>query len=90
MMRRPARSAPRKLNPVNITFETRVKNLLKGEIKSRGMSYAMLATKLSWLGVHETERNLSNKISRSAFSATFLLQCLDAIGCNAIRVRNDG
>jgi hypothetical protein len=54
------------------------------------MSYAMLATKLSRLGIKETERNLSNKISRGGFSAAFLIQCLDAIGCTSFRVRNDG
>ena len=67
-----------------------MKNLLKGELKGRGMSYAMLATKLSRLGIKETERNLSNKISRGGFSAAFLIQCLDAIGCTSFGVRNDG
>jgi hypothetical protein len=69
----------RKLNPVNVEWETKAKNLLKAELKRKGVTYAELATKLAELDVHETERNLNNKISRGGFSAAFLLQCLAAI-----------
>ena len=71
---------PRKTNPINVEYETKAKNLLKAELKRRGMTYAELAEKLAEMGVHETERNLNNKISRGGFTAAFLLQCLDAIG----------
>lgn len=70
----------RKLNPLNLEYETRAKNLLKGELKRRGISYAQLAEKLTAAGIPETERNLNNKISRGGFTAAFLLQCLEAIG----------
>jgi Domain of unknown function (DUF6471) len=56
-----------------------VKNLLKGELKRRGITYAGLAEKLAAIGVVENERNLNNKISRGGFTAAFLLQCLTAI-----------
>jgi hypothetical protein len=72
--------ATRKDNPVNVEYETRAKNLLKAELKRKGVTYAQLAEKLAGLDIHETERNLNNKISRGGFSAAFLLQCLDAIG----------
>ena len=36
------------------------------------------------MGVHETERNINNKISRGGFSATFLIQCLVAIGTERV------
>jgi len=36
--------------------------------------------------VQETERNLNNKISRGGFSATFLIQCLEAIGCESVQL----
>jgi len=39
------------------------------------MTYAQLVEKLAAIGVHETERNLNNKISRGGFSAAFLVQC---------------
>lgn len=74
-------------NPVNVEYETRAKNLLKGELKRKGVTYAQLSEKLAVLGVTETERNLNNKISRGGFTAAFLLQCLEAIGVDDFRVR---
>ena len=76
----------RKTNPVNVEFETKAKNLLKAELKRKGITYAQLAAKLAEMGVHETERNLNNKISRGGFPASFLLQCLEAIGAHEIRL----
>jgi len=76
----------RKDLPVNVEYETKAKNLLKAELKRRGVTYAQLAAKLGELGIHETERNLNNKISRGGFSAAFLLQCLDAVGTSEVRV----
>lgn len=66
----------RKDDPATVQYETQAKNLLKAELKRKGLTYAQLAEKLEAIGVHETERNLNNKISRGGFSAAFLLQCL--------------
>ena len=74
----------RKADPVNVEYETRAKNLLKGELKRRGLTYAQLAEKLAEIGVSENERNLNNKISRGGFTAAFLLQCLEAIGARSL------
>ena len=76
----------RKTNPVNIEYETKAKNLLKAELKRKGITYAQLAAKLAEIGVHETERNLNNKISRGGFSAAFLIQCLEAVGVREARL----
>lgn len=73
-------------NPVTQEWETRAKNLLKGELKRRGITYAQLAGRLQELGVTETERNLNNKISRGGFTAAFLLQCLTAIGVTQLHL----
>ncbi len=78
--------ATRKDNPVNVEYETQAKNLLKAELKRKGVTYAQLAAKLEEMGIHETERNLNNKISRGGFTAAFLIQCLDAIDANSIRI----
>ena len=75
-----------KFDPVNVEYETRAKNLLKGELKRRGVTYAQLAEKLASIGVTENERNLNNKISRGGFTAAFLFQCLDAIGAQSLRL----
>ena len=79
--------ASRKLDPVNVEYETLAKNLLKGELKRRGVTYAQLVEKLAALGVHDSERNLTNKISRGGFSAAFLLQCLGAIGAATLALK---
>ncbi len=76
----------RKLNPVNLEFEELAKNILKSELKRKGVTYAQLAEKLARLGVHDTERNLNNKISRGGFTAAFLFQCMVAIGVNEVRL----
>jgi hypothetical protein len=75
-----------KNNPLTQEYEEKAKNLLKGELKRRGITYASLVEKLAAIGVQETERNLANKISRGGFTGAFLLQCLEAIGAKEVRV----
>ena len=81
--------AERKKNPINVAYETKAKNILKGELKRRGITYAELAEKLAGLGILENERNLNNKISRGGFSAAFFLECLEAIACQTVRLSED-
>lgn len=38
------------------------------------------------MGVKETGKNLSNKISRGGFTAGFMIMCLEAIGAKAVRI----
>ncbi|MER9844863.1 DUF6471 domain-containing protein [Mesorhizobium australicum] len=76
----------RKDDPQTVEYETKAKNLLKSELKRKGVTYAQLAEKLATMDIHETERNLNNKISRGGFSAAFLLQCLEAIGASSLRL----
>ena len=78
--------ASRKLDPVNVEYEALAKNLLKGELKRRGVTYGQLVEKLAVIGVHDSERNLTNKISRGGFTAAFLLQCMVAIGSQGVRL----
>ena len=73
-------------SPVTKEYEEKAKNLLKGELKRRGLTYADLVQKLSEIGVSETERNLNNKISRGGFTAAFFLECLYAIGCGTLHL----
>jgi hypothetical protein len=77
---------PYKNNALTQEYEEKVKNLLKGELKRRGITYAQLVEKLGALGLQETERNLANKISRGGFTGAFLIQCLEAIGCQQLRL----
>ena len=69
-------------------WHERTKGLLKAELKRRNVGYRELAEKLGALGISETERNIANKISRGGFTATFLIQCLVAIGCTSLRLED--
>jgi hypothetical protein len=77
---------PYKNNALTQEYEEKAKNLLKGELKRRGVTYAQLVEKLGVLGVQETERNLANKISRGGFTAAFFLQCLAATGVKSLQM----
>ena len=67
-------------------WEDRIKGMLKGELKRRGVTYADLVGKLADIGVMDSEPNIRNKISRGKFTAVFLIQCLEAIGVDAVRL----
>lgn len=73
-------------SPITVEFETLAKNLLKAELKRKGVTYAQLAEKLSAMGISETDRNLNNKISRGGFSAAFFLQCLKALRTDTLHL----
>jgi hypothetical protein len=68
------------------SWDAKTANLLKAELKRKGVTYAQLVAKLAALGIDEKEVNIANKLSRGRFSATFMLQCLTAIGCDGFRL----
>ncbi len=70
-------------------WQARVKGILKGELKRRNIGYKQLAERLEAIGIHETERNINNKISRGGFTAVFFVQCLEAAGCQSVRLVDD-
>ena len=67
-------------------WEAKAKSLLKAELKRRNVTYAQLVDKLAAIGVRETEPNVRNKLARGKFTAVFLLQCLEAIGAQSLRL----
>jgi hypothetical protein len=67
-------------------WEAKVKGLLKGELKRRGVTYAQLVEKLAAIGVVDSEPNIRNKLARGKFTAVFLIQCLEAIGATSLRL----
>jgi hypothetical protein len=70
-------------------WKSKVKGLLKAELKRRGLSYADLAAKLADMGIDDNERNISNKIARGTFTAIFFVQCLEAIDCKTLHLDGD-
>ena len=69
-----------------INWDAKAANLLKSELKRHGVTYAQLVEKLAEIGIEEKEVNVRNKLSRGTFTATYLIQCLEAIGCKALRL----
>lgn len=61
--------------PEQTDWEMKAANLLKAELKRKGVTYAQLA---EFIG--DKEVNIRNKLSRGKFSAAFLIQSLEAIG----------
>jgi hypothetical protein len=71
---------------VDKDWQERTKGLLKAELKRRNIGYRELAEKLTAMGIPDTERNIANKIARGGFTAVFFLQCLEAAGCQTLRL----
>jgi len=67
-------------------WEEKAANLLKAQLKLKGITYSQLVEKLEAIGVEEKEANIRNKLSRGKFTAAFLLHCLSAIGTTSLTV----
>jgi hypothetical protein len=67
-------------------WELMAANILKAELKRKGVTYAQLIDKLAQIGVSDKEVNVRNKLSRGKFTAAFLLQCMAAIGVSELRI----
>lgn len=67
-------------------WEEKAANLLKAQLKLKGITYSGLVERLGEIGVDEKEANIRNKLSRGKFTAAFLLQCLSAIGCSTLQL----
>lgn len=72
--------------PDRTDWEAKAANLLKAELKRKGVTYAQLVDKLASIGVDEREVNIRNKLSRGKFTAAFLLQCLAAINSETLHL----
>lgn len=66
--------------PEQNEWETKAANILKAELKLKGVSYAQLAELIG-----DKEPNVRNKLSRGKFSAAYFLQCLSVIETKDLR-----
>lgn len=64
----------------------RCKNLVRAEMARRGVTYSDLHDRLSRAGISDTVQNLRNKINRGTFSAIFMIQVMQAINCESLRI----
>lgn len=69
-------------------WSKQAKRVLKAELVKRGLSNTELANRLNLLGLSETKSSVDSKISRGTFSASFLLQCFEVIGCKKIEIED--
>lgn len=67
--------------PDQTEWESKAANILKAQLKLKGVSYAQLAELIG-----DKEPNVRNKLSRGKFSAAYMLQCLAAIGVAELRL----
>lgn len=65
-----------------------VKGLIKAEIARKNLNYIEISKRLEAMGVHESPQNLSNKIGRGTFGAIFMMQILQAVGCEELHLKN--
>jgi hypothetical protein len=70
-------------------WQSRVSGLLRAELARRNLSYKELVERLAQIGVKESESNIANKLARGTFTAAFFIQCLDAMGCRVLRLKED-
>ncbi len=73
--------------PEKTDWEAHAANLLKAELKRKGVTYAKLVERLADIGVAEKEVNIRNKLARGKFPAAFMIQCLVAIGVDVVHLR---
>ncbi|MEE8628828.1 MULTISPECIES: DUF6471 domain-containing protein [Methylobacterium] len=71
---------------VEEAWDSRVKGILKAELKRKGITYAQLVEKLDAIGVKDTEPNIRNKLARGKFTAVFFVQVMTAVGVREIKL----
>jgi hypothetical protein len=62
-------------------WEVFAANMLKAELKRKGVTYAQLADMIG-----DKEVNIRNKLARGKFPASFLLESLSAIGVSDLKL----
>ncbi len=66
-------------------WKDKVRGILKAELARRNVKQVDLARMLEEAhGVKETPQTLSNKIGRGTFTAVFMFQILEVIGCETV------
>ena len=69
-------------------WKDKVRTILKVELARSNIKQGELVGMLEEAyGVKETPQSLSNKISRGTFSAIFMFQILEVIGCDSLSLR---
>ena len=62
------------------------KNIIKSELKRKGLKVKDLIKLLKEYGEDLTELAFNNKMSRGGFSAVFFMKCMKALEVNIVRL----
>lgn len=62
------------------------KNIIKAELKRKGLKVKDLIELLKEYGETLTETSFNNKMSRGGFSAVFFFKCMKALGVDVVRL----
>lgn len=64
------------------------KNLIKGEMKSKGLKVKDLLKRLEPYGETMSETSFNNKMHRGGFNVDFFLKCMIAMGVKTLKLRD--
>ena len=67
-------------------WQSQAKQLIRAEMTRRNLSYKALADRMEAIGLRVNERTIANKIARGTFTATFFLQCMEAMGVKHLQL----
>jgi len=67
-------------------WQTLAKRHIKAELKRAGVGYAELASRLTAMGLPETEGSVTVKVNRGAFPAWFFFAAMKAVGVHTVRL----
>lgn len=63
-----------------VNWQLEARRILRAELARRDWTYARLVSALGKIGVEESVRSVTNKLSRGTYSFAFFLQCMKAMG----------
>lgn len=63
-----------------------LRSVVRTEMVRQNLTYAELLRRLNTIGVKDSETNLRNKIGRGKFSALLMIQCLEMMGVENLRL----
>lgn len=71
---------------IGSTWNEYAKRLVKSEMLKKDIKAIDLVILLKKIGVNETKSSINSKISRGTFSAAFMFQVLQVMGCKNLEV----
>jgi hypothetical protein len=69
-----------------VDWNLEARGVLRGELARRDIGYKKLAQLLNGIGVSETQRSITNKLSRGSFSFIFYLQCMTVLSGSVVEI----